>query len=160
MTKHKEMQFIIREWKKATGNIEIDMHLVADFAVKRGWPLPEPVSALDRLAKEFSQAAREETRQDTQTGRPYRVYHAYPSDSVGQGMFWIDIDEAPRKIMVKSAVMRREQVIGDMVQLWLDLDHWSRKNPNEEPIKLLTDVTPDVQERLAASDGSASGTAA
>jgi hypothetical protein len=153
MTKHKEMQFIIREWKKATGNIEIDMHLVAEFAAKRGWPIPPPVSGIERLAKEFSQAAREETRQDTQTGRPYRVYHAYPADGGGQGMFWMDIDEAPRKIMVKSTVMRREQVIGDMVQLYLDLDHWNRKNPKEAPIELETDVTQDVRERLAASDG-------
>src|SRR5438552_450230 len=137
--KHKEMQFLIREWKKETGNIEIDMHQVAEFAASRGWPLPPPVSALERLAKEFSQAAREETRQDSQTGRPYRVYHAYPAGGQGQGMLWIDIDEAPRQIMLKSAVMRREQVVGDMVQLYLDLDHYNRKNPAQSPINLPTD---------------------
>lgn len=158
--KHKEMQYIIREWKKTTGNIEIDMHQVAEFAAKKGWPLPPPISGIDRLAKEFSQAAREETRQDSKTGRPYRVYHAYPADGKGQGMFWMDIDEAPRKIMVKSAVMRREQVVGDMVQLYLDLEHWNRVNPKEAPIVLETDTTPDVNERIAASDGSADGAAA
>ena len=75
-------------------------------------------------------------------------------------MLWIDIDEAPRQIMVKSAVMRREQVVGDMVQLYLDLDHYNRKNPNQEAIKLPTDLTEDVKERLAASDGTADGEAA
>lgn len=159
-TKHKEMQFLIREWKQTTGNVEIDMHEVAAFAARRGWPLPAPVSPLERLAKEFSQAAREETRQDVQTGRPYRVYHAYPATGSGQQMLWIDIDEAPRKIMVKSAVMRREQVVGDMVQLYLDLDHWSRTNPHEQPITLPTDLTEDVNERIAASDGSSEGAAA
>jgi hypothetical protein len=150
--KHREMQFVIEEWKQATGSIEINMHEVAKYAAKKGWPLPDPISPLDRLAKEFSLAAREATRQDTKTGRPYRVYHAYPAGGKGQGMLWIDIDEAPRKIMVKSTIMRREQVVGDMVQLWLDLDHWNGLNPNEEPIVLPTDLSEDVKERLAASD--------
>ncbi len=160
MTKQKEMQFLIREWKKETENVEIDMHAVAQFAAQRGWPIPAPVSGLERLAKEFSQAAREETKQDSKTGRPYRVYHAYPNDAAGQGMLWIDIDEAPRKIMVKSAVMRREQVIGDMVQLYLDLDHWNRVNTTDDPINLPTDLTQDVAERIAASDGLGAGEAA
>ena len=159
-TKHKEMQFLIREWKKETENVEIDMHKVADFAAKRGWPIPPPVSGLERLAKEFSQAAREETKQDSKTGRPYRVYHAYPNDGAGQGMLWIDIDDAPRKIMVKSTVMRREQVVGDMVQLYLDLEHWNRVNTDDEPIVLHADLTHDISERIAASDGSADGEAA
>jgi hypothetical protein len=153
--KHKEMQFIIRDWKKATRNIEIDMHKVAEYASQRGWPIPPAISGLERLAKEFSQAAREETRQDEKTGRHYRVYHAFTPDGGGQGVLWIDIDEAPRKIMVKSTVMRREQVIGDMVQLYLDLEHWNNKHPSEKPIVLVTDVTEDINERLAGPEESA-----
>jgi len=147
------MQHIIVEWKKATGNTEIDMHEVAAFAVKKGWPTPPQITGIERLAREFSKAAREETRKDSKTGQPYRVYHAYPKDNRGQGNFsWMDIDEAPRKIMVKSTVMRREQVVGDMVQLTLDLTHWNRVNASEEPIKLITDLTEDVNERLAGGD--------
>jgi hypothetical protein len=147
--KHREMQYLIVEWKKATGNTEIDMHDVAKFAAKKGWPIPAPITGMDRLAKEFSQAAREETRQDSKTGRAYRVYHAYTTDAA-QGTFkWMDIDEAPRKIMVKSTVMRREQVIGDMVQLTIDLEHWNRVNSSEPPIVLIKDLTEDVNERLA-----------
>ena len=151
--KSREMQFIIREWKKATGKVEIDMHEVAEFAHQRGWPLPPPITGLERLAKEFSQAAREETRQDEQTGRHYRVYHAFtPDGKSGQGVLWIDIDDAPRKVMVKSTRMRREQVVGDMVQLYLDLEHWNRKNPSEHPIVLVTDVTEDINEALSGPD--------
>jgi len=154
-TKHKEMQFLIREWKKTTGNTEIDMHEVARYAISKGWPAPAPISPEERLAREFSQAAREETKQDSKTGQVYRVYHAVKLDGQGQGVFWVDIDEAPRKHMVKSAFARREQVVGDMVQLTLDLAHWNRVNPKEQPIVLETDVTPDVNERLASADGSA-----
>jgi hypothetical protein len=82
--KRREMQHMILSWKKSTGKIEIDMHAVAEFAVKKGWPLPPPVTSMDRLAKEFSQAAREETRQDEKTGRAYRVYHAFTPDDQGQ----------------------------------------------------------------------------
>jgi hypothetical protein len=156
-TKHKEMQFIIREWKNSTGNTEIDMHKVAEYAVAKGWPIPPPLTGIERLAKEFSQAAREETRQDGKTGQPYRVYHSVKLDGHGQRGFWVDIDEAPRKHMVKSAFDRREQVIGDMVQLTLDLDHWNRKNPNEIPITAEVDLRPDVNERLASASGSAEG---
>ena len=146
------MQFIIREWKKSTGKTEIDMHQVAAYAVSKGWPIPPPLTGIERLAKEFSQAAREETRQDSTTDQPYRVYHAVKLDGQGQGVFWVDIDEAPRKHMVKSAFARREQVVGDMVQLTLDLDHWNRWNPNEKPITVETDITPDVNERLATDE--------
>ncbi len=160
-TKHKEMLFIIEEWKKSTGNTEIDMHEVASYAIsKHGWPPPAPISPEERLAKEFSQAAAEATRQDSKTGQPYRVYHAVKLDGPGQGVFWVDIDEAPRKHMVKSAFARREQVVGDMVQLTLDLAHWNRVNPHEKPIVAETDITPDVNERLAGADGSAEGEAA
>jgi hypothetical protein len=54
--KHREMQFVIEEWKQDTGNIEINMHEVAEYAAKKGWPLPDPISALDRLAKELEKA--------------------------------------------------------------------------------------------------------
>ena len=147
------MQHIIVEWKKSTGNVEIDMHAVAAYAHKKGWKLPPAITGLDRLAKEFSQAAREEMRTDSKTGQPYRVYHAYPKTGGGQGTFsWMDIDEAPRNIMAKSVGMRREQVVGDMVQLTLDLNHWNRVNPTESPIALVADLTEDINERLAGGE--------
>ena len=115
------------------------------FANSRGWPLP-PACQPHRPGSPggFSKAAREETRQDYKTGRPYRVYHAFTSDVDGQGMLWVDIDEAPRKYMLKSAIMRREQMVGDAVQLTFDLDHWNSTNGNEEPIIIPLDFTDDV----------------
>ena len=72
-TKRQEMQSLIRIFKEETGEKEVDMHRVAMFAMKKGWPMPKPETALDRLAKQFSIAAREEVRRDPNTGRPYRV---------------------------------------------------------------------------------------
>jgi hypothetical protein len=149
MATRKEKQAFLRHYRDVTGIKELNMHEVAKLAQSMGWEMPVPSDPLELLAKQFADAAREETRQDSKTGKSYRVYHAVPIDGDGQQFFWVDIDEAPRKHMVKAAFARREQAIGDMVQLTLDLDHWNQKNPNEEPIIAVKDLTEDVNERLA-----------
>lgn len=147
------MQRIIRAFKEITGKKEVDLHEVAAWAVKRGWPLPKPVSPHDRLAKEFAQAAREEVRRDAKTGKPYRANHAVPMLREGQQVFfWVDIDEAPRKHMDKALKLRREQMIGDGLNLTLDADHWNSVHTSEEPIAIELDFGPDVEWRKNAPD--------
>ncbi|MCC8445684.1 MULTISPECIES: hypothetical protein [Xanthomonas translucens group] len=151
--KRQEMQRIIRLYRESTGDVSVNMHEVAKFAAKMGWPLPTPKSALDRLAEQFSIAAREETRHDEVTGRPYRSNLAYTEYSNGsQLVLWADIDQAPRPIARKAFVWRREQMIGDAVQLTLDVDHWNRVHNDDEPIEMPLDFAPDVEWRLAAND--------
>ena len=150
-SKTKEMQKIIRQYKDVNHEKEVEMHQVAKFAADMGWPLSQPADPIDLLAKEFTRAARQEIKKDKVTGRPYRVNHAIP-DPTGQYSLWIDIDEAPRKPMRKSLVNRREQMVGDGLQLTLDADHWNRINPNEEPIQLPMDFTEDVEWRKNAPE--------
>jgi hypothetical protein len=58
---------------------------------------------------------------------------------------WLDIDDyAPRPKMIKSLVNRREQMVGDGLQLTLDQDHWNSIHPDEEPINLPMDLTDDI----------------
>lgn len=148
MSKHAEMQKIIRHYKTETGIKEVDLKEVAAFAVDMGWPLPAPVSPIDRLAKEFAAAAREETRPDMATGQPYRVNHMYRVLRDGeQYRLWVDIDEAPRGPMHSSLTLRREQIVGDVVQLAFDAEHWSRVNPTEVPIEIPTDYALDLEIR-------------
>lgn len=149
MSKTYDLQKLIRAYKKATGETEIDMHTVARWGVKHlGVKLPQPVDPVDVLAKQLSKAAREETRKDEVTGRPYRVNHAvvFTKDGVQQS-FWIDIDEAPRGTMHRSLQTRRKQMLGDALQLSFDLDHWNSVNTDEEPIALSFDFTDDIEER-------------
>jgi hypothetical protein len=153
MSKLQEMQRIIRLYKDETGEKEVDMHDVASFAHSKGWPLPKPTSPIDRLAKEFATAARDEIRHDKKTGKAYRANHAYFVQRGDQQLtLWIDIDEAPRGPMQKSLVMRREQMVGDGLQLTLDADHWNSIHPTEEPIVLPMDFTDDVEWRKNAPD--------
>jgi hypothetical protein len=159
MNHNNEHCYMMDLWKQATGNVEIDMDEVAKFAhEKHGWPLPPPLSGIARLAKQFAKAARQVTKQDTHSGRPYRVYHAFPAGEDKQGrMLWFDIDDdhATHEQMLKSAVRRREQMVGDAVQLTLDLDHWNRKHPNFPAILLPNDLQPDVDWRLNGPSESA-----
>ena len=153
MSKKSEMQRIIRAYKEATGEREIDMHNVAKWAAGKGWPLPVPQNPLDILAKQFADAAREEIRRDEVSGRPYRANHSFVTQHGGQQLhLWIDIDEAERGPMVKSAVTRREQMVGDGLQLTLDLMHWNSVNPDKEPIELPMDLTFDIELRLNSPD--------
>lgn len=152
--KHQEMQRIIRLYKQKSGKTEVDMHEVALFASRMSWPLPRPVDPLDRLAAQFTQAAREETRKDKVTGRPYRANHAVPTtQGNGQLYLWIDIDQATRTPMRKSLVNRREQMVGDGLQLTLDAEHWNRIHPDEQAIVMPMDFTDDVEWRKNAPQG-------
>jgi hypothetical protein len=151
MTKKKEMQYLIRTYREQTGQQSVDMHEIAKFAVSKGWPLPVPKSPLDRLAEQFSVASREEIRRDEATGRPYRANLAVTSwQGNKQLTLWTDIDEAPRHIAQKAFVQRREQMIGDGLQLTFDVMHWNRVNDADEEIVMPMDLTDDISWRLHA----------
>ncbi len=145
---------IIKDCIIETGESDIDMKKVARFAVKkRGVRLSPPEDPYDALAKKLSVAAREEIRHDEKTKRPYRAYHCYPVMQANgqQGRLWMDIDGvAPRPKMQRSIRDRRDQMVGDGVQLTLDLEHWNAIHPNEEPLTADMDLTDEVQWRLNA----------
>jgi hypothetical protein len=147
------MQGIIRLYREETGIQSVDMHEVAKYAVSKGWPLPKPKDPIDRLAEQFSSVAREEVRRDMVTGRPYRANLAVTTwQSSEQLTLWTDIDIAPRPIAHKSFIQRREQMVGDAVQLSFDVEHWNRVNPSDEPIEMPMDFTEDVEWRKNAPD--------
>jgi hypothetical protein len=156
VSKRQEMQRFIRFFKDETGEREVDMHKVAEFAAQKGWPLPKPTSAIDLLAKQFTDAARDEIKYDATTDKPYRVYHAVPVAGPQSSLFvYVDIDEAPRPVMLKSLVNRREQMVSDGVQLTFDMEHWNRVNSDKEPIALPMDLTFDIEWRKNAEDDDA-----
>lgn len=153
MSKKKDMQRLIRHYKDETGEIQVDMKKVAKFAELKGWPMPVPKDPLDILAAELSRAARDEIKHDSETGRPYRVNHALPIQQGQQSLFvWIDIDEAPRHMMLKSFNLRREQMVGDGLQLSYDADHWNARHKDEQEIQLDFDFGFDIELRKHAAD--------
>ena len=142
------LQRIIRMYREKTGRGEVDMHDVANFAAAMGYPLPKPSDPIDLLAKELSSAARQESRRDKETGLPYRANQSFTErDGDKQLTLWVDTDQATRQQMRKASVNRREQMIGDGLQLTLDVEHWNRIHPDDEPIVMLMDLTPDIEWR-------------
>lgn len=145
------MQSIIKKYREENSIDSVDMHEVAKYAAKMGWPLPTPKTALERLAEQFSSAAREEIRRDEVTGRPYRANLAVTTWQGSQQLtLWTDIDVAPRQVAHKSFQQRREQMVGDAVQLTFDVMHWNRINEHEEAIVMPMDFNDDVDWRINA----------
>jgi hypothetical protein len=159
LSKVTERQRLIRAYRDETGETEIDMRKVAEFAVGKGWPLPPPLDPMDNLAKQFADAARLEIRIDPATGNPYRANHAFPTRAAtGQMMFsWVDMDDPNTKptSMRASLVMRREQMVDDGLQLTFDMEHWNSIRPESERIELPMDLTFDIELRRAARDDEA-----
>ncbi len=151
-TRAQRVENLIRHYMDTTGETDVDMVKLAAFAHRMGWPLPVPKTPLELLAKQLSHDARETVRHDKATGRPYRAYHAY---SEGHGdkqlTLWIDIDRnPPRHKMHKSLNQRREQMVGDAVQLAFDAEHWNHANSKQEPIQIEFDFGPDIEWRKNA----------
>lgn len=144
---------LMRHYKEQTGKQEVDLREIAAMAIRMGYKVPDPITPIDRLAKEIANVARQEIRHDKKTGKPYRANHAFPvHNGPSQTYLWIDIDEAPRGPMQKSLIMRREQMVGDGLQLTLDADHWNGIHQDEDPIVIPMDFTEDIEERKNAPE--------
>lgn len=146
-TKAERMQRFARYYREKVGR-DATMKEVAEAAVKAGWPLPKPKDPVELLAKEFSKAESEEIKHDEVTGDPYRANICY--DEAQGRRVWGDIDKASRDKMHKNYILRRENMVGDGLQLTLDLNHWNRINPADAPIEADLDLTDDVLWKLNA----------
>lgn len=51
--------------------------------------------------------------------------------------------------MQRAFTQRREQVIGELVQLQTDVEVYTEMTPHEKPIQLVLDFSDDVAERRA-----------
>lgn len=144
------MNRFARYYRESVGR-DATMHEVAVAAEKMGWKMPVPKDPIDILAKAFARAAREEIKYDEETGEPYRANICYDQKQGDKQLrFWADIDKASRDKMQKNYILRRENMVGDGLQMALDLKHWNRINADEEPIVPDLDLTDDVQWRMNA----------
>jgi hypothetical protein len=100
----------------------------------------------------MAKAIREEYGTDDK-GRRYRLNHAVRITKSGvQLTFWAVMGFAPRRHMEMAFTQRREQVVGDCLQLKIDVDAYNDMNKADTPLQLVLDFTDDVAERLAAND--------
>lgn len=108
------------------------------------------VDPLDKLASDMSTALREEYATD-KSGRRFRVNHAVRVSKGGvQYTFWAMMKDAPREHMQKAFIQRREQIVGDCVQLNTDVEAYNGLNDDQQPIQMLFDFHDDIEERKFA----------
>ena len=105
---------------------------------------------IEGIASDIAQAFREEYRTD-HNGRRYRAKHAVRTkNGTKTQSLWADIDDdnAPREHFKRSFSQRRQQIVGDCLQLRTDVDVYNEKDPTAEQIQLILDFTYDVEEMM------------
>lgn len=149
-TEAERLQMLWREYEREHDHAPASAREVVDWAVAhRGLELPR-IDPRDVLATQMSRALREEYATD-EKGRRYRVNHAMRVTRNGvQLTIWGILGRAPHLHMQRAFTQRREQVIGDLVQLATDVEVYNDLNPHQPPIQLVLDFTDDVAERRAS----------
>jgi hypothetical protein len=153
-TKNEELQKLVQLYKVETANKIVDMDAVAEWAIKKGVIPPKPKSPIELLSARLAQAQREEHKIDPATGWAYRVNHALrfkKGDGV-QYTLWGVLEDFTRDQMHLSLTNRRQQMMGEGVQIKIDEHVWNSRNPNKEPLQLIMDFTDDIEERLNSPD--------
>jgi len=149
MTKHEQMQAFVRHYKREQKKTAVTMAEVAKAAIKMGWEAPAPITAEERLAKQFAAAEREEMGVDKKTKRPYRANLAYTrmNNRGEQDSFWVETNEASRVEADAWMSKYREQMLGEAVIGTDTIEHWNRINPKEQPLQFDLDFTDEAQWR-------------
>lgn len=156
MAKYKEqLQQIWRKYESEHGAVPATAREAVAWGVSRGMIEMPEVDPLDKLASDMSDALREEYATDSE-GRRYRVNHAVRVTKGGvQYTFWAIMRDAPKEHMQKAFIQRREQIVGDCVQLNTDVEAYNALHADERPIQMLFDFRDDIEERKFLGDKAA-----
>lgn len=150
-TQKEKLQELFHQYTEAHGGVPAPTSEVAKWAVDHGLIERPRVDPMDILADRMANALREEYGTDPETGQRYRKNHAARVTRHGvQFTMWAELDSAPREFMQRALQQRRQQIVGDCIQLKADVDVFNRRNPHEEPIQMILDFADDVAEHEAA----------
>jgi hypothetical protein len=147
-TKAERLQQIWHKYDNGKEHKPTSAREAVEWAVaERLLELPD-VDPFDVLAGQMSQALRDEMATDFK-GRRYRVNHAVRVTNAGvQYTFWGVMGFASHEHMEKAFAWRREQIVGDNLQLKTDVDVYNDMAKGKHPpIQIVMDYTDDVAER-------------
>jgi hypothetical protein len=146
-TRREQLQNAWHEFERENGQLPATAREAVQWGVARGLISVPEVDPLAKLAEDMSTALREEYATDSE-GRRYRVNHAVRVTRGGvQYTFWAMMRDAPREHMQKAFIQRREQVVGDCVQLATDVEAYNAMKSDQPAIPMLFDFSDDVEER-------------
>ncbi len=150
MTKTEKLQQAWHRYDSDNEHAPTSTRQATEWAVAAGLiELPE-IDPYDVLADQMAQALRAEIATDDK-GRRFRVNHAIRISKSGvQYTFWGTLGYSPHEHMEKAFGQRRDQIIGDCVQLKTDVDVYNDMNRGKRPeIQLVLNFVEDVAEREA-----------
>lgn len=148
MTKSEQLQQIWHKFDTERDHKPTSARDAIEWAVAEKFIELPDVDPYDILASQMSSALREEYKTDSK-GRRYRVNHAMRVTKGGvQYTFWGVMGFASHDFMEKAFAWRRDQIIGDNLQLKIDVDVYNDMVRGKHPeIQLVLDYTDDVAER-------------
>jgi hypothetical protein len=148
MTKAEQLQKVWHKYDNRKHHQPTSAREAVEWAVAEGLLELPAVDPYDVLAGQMSQALRDEFATDSQ-GRRYRVNHAVRVTKGGvQSTFWGVMGFASHEHMEKAFAWRCDQIVGDNLQLKIDVDVYNDLVKGQHPpIQLVLDYTDDVAER-------------
>ena len=148
MARYKEqLQRVWHLYEERNGSVPATAREAVQWGVDNGLIAAPEFDPLAKLAEDMAVALREEYATDAD-GRRYRVNHAVRVSKGGvQYTFWAIMRDAPREHMQKAFIQRREQIVGDCVQLATDVEAYNATRSDQPPIPMLFDFRDDVEER-------------
>jgi hypothetical protein len=147
VTRSEQLQNVFRLYEQEHEHMPASARQACEWGVeKRLLELPK-VDRYDLLANEMSRALRDQYATD-EKGRRYRINHAVRVTKHGVQMtFWAIMGFAARNHMQMAFTQRRNQIVGDCLQLKTDVDVYNELKKSGEPIQLVLDFSDDVAER-------------
>ena len=150
MTQTQQLQDIFDKFLDAfPDNPGADLAACFKWATQNGLYKPDPVDESRNFRRKMAEALAKQRRIDSK-GRSIRTKLPYPAYVGGKQLtLWADIDNMPVEAFQKNVAQRRNQIVGDCVQLSNDVAYYNDRNPDEPNIQLVLDFTDDVEEREA-----------
>ena len=144
----RQLQNIVAAYRESGEPWPASAKAIAAWAIKKKlWDM-QPSDVINRCADDLANAMREECYIDAQ-GRKVRAKHCAKVEVGGeQTRLWDDHRTTTRDFMEISSKQRRYQIVGDCRQLKTDVDSFNDNKCPGDPIKMLWDFTPDVEEGL------------
>lgn len=151
-TKNEKLQAAWHSYERIRKHVPTGTKEAVRWAVHEGLLELPTIDPYEVLAGQMATALREEMATN-EKGQRYRVNHAVRITRGGvQQTMWATMGFAPHDHMERAFTQRREQIVGDCVQLKIDVDTYNALKPQNLPkVQLVLDFTDDVAERELAA---------
>lgn len=150
-----QMQQIWRQYEADGQPMPATAREVAGWAIRKRLWQPKPADVIAQCAEDLAHALREEYHTDAR-GRRVRSNHAVRITRNGKQLtLWADMRTASRGHMELAFAQRRQQIVGDCIQLKRDVDSYNDERLEASPIQLILDFTEDVREADFGEDEAA-----